>query len=821
MRDRAASLPVEDVLPALVDALKQDRRAVLQAPPGAGKTTRVPLALLDVLTKGRILILEPRRVAARGAAHRMADTLREQVGETVGYRMRGASKTSARTRIEVITEGLFTRLLQRDPELTGIAAVVFDEFHERSLHTDLGLALALEVASAFRPDLWLLVMSATLDAAPVAEMIGARVITSEGRQFPVTISHASRPMANRYGHELARTVATAVHEALHDPGGDILVFLPGEADIHRVASQLAGLDNAEVERLYGAMPLHRQAAVLQPSPRRRVVLATAIAETSLTVPGVDTVIDAGLAKRSRFDPRTGMARLVTERASRAEADQRAGRAGRLGPGRAIRLWTRGEEGGMSAFGPPEVLTGDLSAFALDLAAWGAAATDLRFLTPPAEGAMAQAEALLTDLGALKAGRPTEHGLEMLSLPLHPRLAHMMLEAGRLGSADKAATLAALLETGLRGSEFGVDLSLRIDAYHQRRLPKPVSEQVRDASRRIQRGMPTMPPSEALDQVDIGALLSLAYPDRIARARLGDGTRYLLSSGHGARLAGADDLAGQTWLAVAELDGSETDARIRLAASLSRAEIEDFHRDRITELHICRWDPTKSAVVSHVDRRLGAVVLTSRPWPDPPPDEVRAALFDGIRQMGISCLPWTKNSRQIVTRAAYLARADPEFPDLSELALAATLEDWLGPYVSDMRRAEDLERLALATALQERLGWEARQKLDRNVPKFYVAPTGTKVSLDYDGENPTCAIRLQELFGCRVHPTVGPHRIPIRFELLSPAGRPVQTTMDLPGFWTSSYADVRADMRGRYPKHPWPEDPVQSEPTRRAKPSNRR
>jgi ATP-dependent helicase HrpB len=820
------ALPIEPVLPELAAALRAQGRAVLQAPPGAGKTTRVPLYLLEQdLCPGRILMLEPRRVAARAAAERLASEIGERPGGRVGYRIRGESVPG--TRIEVVTEGILTRMIQSAPDLPGIGCVIFDEFHERALQADLGLALAIEARGALRPDLNLLVMSATLDAAPVAELMGgAPVITAEGRAFPVETLWLDRPWGRTADGPaaFAAAVADLTLRALAETGGGVLVFLPGAPEIGRVERLLAPRLGSEValQPLHGGLPFARQRAALEPlADRRKLVLATAIAETSLTIPDVRVVVDAGRSRRARFDPGSGMTRLVTERVTRAEAEQRRGRAGRVAPGRCYRLWTRGEEGALAAFPPPEIASADLAGLALELALWGAAdASGMAFLTPPPEAALAEARALLADLGALDArGRITDHGRALARLPVHPRLGHMLAEGARQGAGALAADLAALVEARdpLRGQggRPPADLTLRLAALRDpgRAPDRGAVEAIRTEAARLRR----LVPGRSGPGLSPGALLSLAYPDRIGQRRPGDRPRYLLSGGKGAHLPDDDPLAAVPMLVAADLDGDPREALIRLALPVAESEIRDLHADRIRRVQSCEWSRRDRAVRARDRLMLGALALEDRPWRDAPADAVAAALIEGIRDLGPDVLPWTRPARLFAARVEWLRAQGEDLPDCSEAGLMATLGDWLAPHLAGMTRAEDLARLDLLAALRARLDWPALQRLDRLAPEAITAPTGTRLPVDYSGAQPSVAVRLQEMFGLTEHPAIGPARVPLLLELLSPAQRPVQTTADLPGFWASSYADVRRDLRGRYPRHPWPEDPAAAEPTRRTKP----
>jgi ATP-dependent helicase HrpB len=827
--DALSALPIAKDLPALTAALASGRGAVLQAPPGAGKTTAVPLALLDAegLAGKTILMLEPRRLAARAAARRMAALLGEAVGATVGYRVRQDSKVSKATRIEVVTEGILTRRLQSDPELTGVGCVIFDEFHERSLHADLGLALTLDVQAALRDDLRIVVMSATLDGGPIAALMGGvPMITSEGRMFPVEtrfLPGSDRP------HEAA---ATAVRRVLAEESGSVLVFLPGEGEIRRAQGLLGDLGPAvDLCPLFGALPPAAQEAAIRPAAagRRKVVLATAIAETSLTIDGVRVVVDAGLSRRARFDPRAGMSRLITTRVSRAEADQRRGRAGRLEPGLCYRLWSEAEDRALLPFPPPEILEADLAPLALDLAAWGAAATALPWLDAPPAGPLAQAAAVLKSLGAVDAaGRITAHGRAMAALPLHPRLAHMILAARAHGLGGLACDVAALLEDRdpLRS---GRDTDLRRRVALLRGSGEGAGDGSRDGRDGVDRGVLARARQSAGDwrrrlALDdgastqrTGAVVALAYPDRLGRRR-GPGA-YTLAGGRGAVLAESDPLAGEDFLAVAEVDGGQQNARVFLAAPITAAEIEALFADTITEGAVIRWDKRTDAVIARHQRRLGAVVLADRPLPAPDPARRAEGLIDGLRQSGLHVLPWDKGCEQFRARVAFLRRAEgAPWPDLSDAALLATLEDWLAPYLSGLSKLSHLRKVPLREALAALLPWDLHRRLEAEAPTHFTVPTGDRIPLDYTtGEVPVLAVRLQQMLGTTGHPAIAGGRVALVVHLLSPAHRPIQITRDLPGFWTTSYPQVKAEMKGRYPKHPWPDDPVAAAPTRRAKP----
>ncbi|WP_366556651.1 ATP-dependent helicase HrpB [Aquibaculum sediminis] len=823
------TLPIEELLPALRRTLADERSAVVEAPPGAGKTTLVPLALLEELWLAgqKILMLEPRRLAARAAAARMASLLGEVPGQRVGYRTRLDSKVGRETRIEVVTEGILTRRLQSDPGLDGVGLVIFDEFHERSLQADLGLALCLEV-QALRDDLRLLVMSATLDGAAVAALLGeAPRLTSAGRQHPVSVTHLGRPR-----DRLEPAITAAVRQALREAQGDLLVFLPGEGEIRRCEAALteASTDEAvQVLPLYGALPPERQDAALRPAKagRRKVILATAIAETSLTIEGVRVVIDSGLARRARFDPASGMTRLETGPVSRAAADQRRGRAGRTAPGHCYRLWSAPEERALPAFDRPEILDADLAPLALELAAWGLEdAEQLAWLDPPPAAALAQARDLLSALGALDAdGRITEHGRAMNRLSAHPRLAHMLLSAEgteKLLACDLAALLS---ERDILKAARDADLRLRLDLLREGaaatqglRVDRGLLRRCRQAAAEWRRrlGLSGKPVSSEA----AGRLLALAYPERLGQARSGRPGSFRLANGRGAVLRVEDPLSAADWLAVAHLDGAERDARIFLAAPLTQAEIEAVCAERIEESENITWNERSGRVEALWQRRIGALVLERRPLARPAPEQIAAALLQAVERRGMESLPWSQAARQLQARVALLRRVEGEetWPDLSDAALARDLATWLQPYLHGMTRLEDLQRLNLAAILTDRLDWPQRQRLDSLAPTHLSTPSGRRHRLDYcAGDQPVLAVKLQEMFGAESSPSLAGGRVPVLLHLLSPAGRPLQVTGDLRTFWREGYREVRAEMRGRYPKHPWPEDPLTAPATARAKP----
>jgi ATP-dependent helicase HrpB len=844
MRAFPDPLPIDDALPRLCATLGAGTRAVLVAPPGAGKTTRAPLALMDepFAKAGKIVILEPRRLAARAAAQRMAFTLGEKVGETIGLRVRLQSLVSARTRVEVVTEGVFARMILDDPGLDGVAAVVFDEFHERSLDADLGLALALDAAEGLRDDLRLLVMSATLDGARVANLMpGAALIESEGRAYPVETRYLGRDPAQRFEDQVAR----AVSRALAEEEGSLLVFLPGQAEINRVAAALeerVKSPNVDLAPLYGAMDARAQDRAVAPAApgRRKIVLATAIAETSLTIEGVRVVIDGGLMRVPRYQPDIGLTRLDTVRVSRANADQRRGRAGRVEPGVCYRLWEEAANGGLAPFAAPEMLAADLSGLALDLACWGVAdPAQLRFLDPPPRAAFAEARALLTSLGALDAtGRVTDEGKAIAGLALPPRLARMVVEAARRGEARLAAEVAVLLtERGLGGD--AVDLTLRLERFRRDRAQR--AEDARRLARNLANraatlaltpnpspasgrgGLPSPAcgrrwreaPDEGLGNV--GEWLAAAYPERIAMAR-GKRGEFLMASGRAAAIEPHDALAGEAYLAIGEIVGRAAAARIVIAAPLTLDAIERVAGAGIETSEETLFDRAAASLRARRRRRLGAVILAEANLAPPADAESAAALARGFMSLGLARLPWTNSLAQWRGRVGFLRRAEGDpWPDLADAALSAS-PDWLAPWLVGKTRLDELSSAELAEALKALLPYDLARRLEAEAPSHFVAPTGTAAPVDYESEGgPSVALRVQELFGLAEHPALAGGRVPLTLHLLSPARRPIQITRDLPGFWKGSWASVRAELRGRYPRHFWPEDPASAEPTRRAKP----
>ncbi len=845
-----SGLPIDSILPTLRSTLARHTRAVLQAPPGAGKSTVVPLALLaEPWLRGKILMLEPRRLAARAVASRMAQTLGEPVGRTVGYRMRLDTRVSDATRIEVVTEGVLTRMLQRDPALDGVALVIFDEFHERSLAADLGLALTLDAQDNLSPDLRVLVMSATLDGQALAKLLGdAPIVTAEGRSFPVSTHYVGQGLAALPGDPDSpeRGVVRGVKQALLVTSGDMLVFLPGAGEIRRVEAMLRdALDAAHhvLVPLYGELAADVQDAALAPAPtgKRKIVLATNIAETSLTIDGVTVVVDSGLERRATFDPATGMSRLEVRRISRASADQRQGRAGRTAAGDCYRLWSEGAQRSLAAFTPPEIVEADLAPLALDLAAWGTEARDLRWLDPPPSAMLASARELLQRLGALDAhGKITAHGRAMSDLAIHPRLAHLLLMAKRFDLAVHAVWLAALLsERDIlrpppRGTTFVArdpDIRTRIEALAGRgvagvEVDRSVRDRVRRSAELLARqlglgrdAVHSAPPPALHD--DAGALLALAYPDRLGMRRDGAEGRYQLANGRGAKFEGPASIAREEFVVVVDIDDRDRDAKIRLAAPISRKSVAEVFSAEIVRRQEVRWDPREQAVVAREVQSLSGLELAARTLQSPSAELALAAMLDGLREMGIGALPWSDDARLLQARVQFvrsLARAtDEEWPDLSDSALSADWA-WLEPYLSGVTRRSHLAKLPLLEALQAHLGYARMRALDELAPTHVALPTGTRARIDYLDENaPVASMRMQEVFGLAATPRIGRGAVPITFKLLSPAQRPLQITRDLASFWRNAYADVRKDMRGRYPRHYWPEDPLQAEPTRRAKP----
>ena len=818
LSDLTADLPVRAILPALGEALSARPAVVLSAPPGAGKTTLVPLFLLDQPWRGdgRIILLEPRRLAARAAAGRMASLLGEAVGETVGYRMRLDSRISEKTRIEVVTEGVFARMLLDDPELSGISAVLFDEFHERSLDADFGLALAIDVQQALRDDLKLVVMSATLDVERVARLLGdAPVIESLGRSFPVDVRYQERPSAERVEDAVTR----AIMDAHRSETGSILAFLPGQAEITRTAERLSGRFGPEtiVTPLFGNLSQKEQDAAIRPAAAgtRKIVLATSIAETSITIDGVRIVIDSGLQRLPAFEASTGITRLETVRVSRASADQRAGRAGRTEPGIAIRLWHQGQTAALPAFTPPQILSTDLSGLVLDLAHWGVSdPSGLAFLDPPPATTWQEASALLGQLGALDdTGGLTPRGRQIRDLALPPRLAAMAVTAADDGHADAACLLAVVLtEQGLGGS--GIDLEDRLRRFRSERGGR--AEASRGLARRMAKSLSQSRATDN-DPVQPGILLMHAFPDRIALQRGGRG-RFVMANGRGAELPETERLAGTAMLVIADLTGRAGGQRILAAAEITRADVEAHMPGAIVQEDQTFFDRPSRQVRARRVTRLGAIVFDETPLARPKGEPAARALAEGVRQLGLTVLPFSKDAAQLRDRIGFLHRTIGEpWPDMADDSLLSRLDDWFEPFQRETRGIDDISAGSLSEGLLSLVPHEVARNLARLAPTHFDAPTGQRHPIRYDGDEPVLSIRVQELFGLKTHPAIGGGRLPLVLELVSPGHKPMQTTRDLPGFWAGSWKDVRADMRGRYPKHPWPEDPAGAVPTTRAKP----
>ncbi len=809
------ALPVCAVLPALKQALDRGNCAVLVAPPGAGKTTAVAPALLDApwVAGRRILLLSPRRLAARAAAERMAELAGEPVGRTIGYRTRLDGKVSAATRIEVVTEGIFTRAIQDDPELPGIAAVLFDEVHERSLEADFGLALALDAQAVLRPDLRLVAMSATVDGARYSALMdGAPVIESEGRMYPVEIR--SRP--RRADERVEDAMASAIHTALCAEEGSILAFLPGAADIERTAERLRLPPDVALYRLYGALDASAQRAAIAPAPpgTRKVVLATAIAETSLTIDGVRVVIDAGLARRARYDRASGLTRLVTERASQAAVRQRSGRAGRTAPGIAIRLWEDAGTSGLLPYDPPEMLEADLSGLVLDLAIWGTRdPASLKWIDTPPAAAVAEARARLIEMGALDGeGWVTPHGAAIARLPLSPRLAHMLVVGAADGLGATAAHVAALLgEQGLGGRD--PDLEVRLRHFLTAR------DRRAEATRRLAwRWAKLVGAEDAVDPHAAGAVLAHGFPDRVARRRGGSDGDWLMANGRAVRVDPATSLARSEWLVVADATGAAQGARLLAGAALDERTVADVLKARATRAPVLRFDAASGGVIAEEVERLGAITLARRPMANPDAEAVRACLLEAVAARGVDQLPWSEHARSLRARLCFLrAHGEEALPDLSDTALTATLVAWLGPFLDGVRKIGTIDAARLGQALDVLVDWPTRQRVDALAPARLETPAGTSHAIDYGAEGgPRVEVRVQELFGLSRHPTVCNGRVPLVLALLSPAQRPIQTTRDLPGFWSGSWKAVQAEMKGRYPKHPWPDDPAAAAATTRTK-----
>ena len=819
-RSFATPLPIDAVLDDLSRTLETNNAAVLVAPPGAGKTTRVPLALLDAhwAKDKKIIVLEPRRIAARASADRMAKSLGERTGETVGYRVRFGSRISRATRIEVVTEGIFTRQILDDPELTGVAAILFDEFHERSLDADLGLALARDAQTGLREDLRILVMSATLDGARVARLLGdAPVVESEGRAFPVE----TRYLGRKADAPIERQMADAIASALRADSGSVLAFLPGAAEIRRTQNFLGErVQDAAIEivPLFGALDAAVQDRAIAPAPTgtRKVVLATSIAETSLTIEGVRIVVDSGLARVPRYEPDIGLTRLETVRASRAAVDQRRGRAGRTEPGVCYRLWDEPQTASLAPYTQPEILSADLSSLVLDLAQWGVSdPATLSFLDPPPQPAWKEAKSLLTELNALDVdGRITAEGKSLRALALPPRLARMIVDSHRAGSGEAAAEIAAIItERGLGGDS--VDLEHRRDQFRRDRSPRAAS--ARDLARRWASQVAVSEKAGPQEDLSTGLMLAYAFPDRVARNR-GNGS-FVLANGRGASVEQTSSLARAPYIAIGEMTGTAASGRILLAAQITQDEIENHFAEHIETTDEISFDRGAMALRARRKRVLHAITLSEATLALSPSEDTARIFADGLIAAGLDRLPWSKPAKQWRDRVTFLRKAEGDsWPDVSDSGLIARREDWLVPALYDKIALKDVSAGDLSDALMSLLPWDMRARLDREAPTHFEAPTGSVLAIDYEAEQgPTIAVRLQELFGLNTHPSIAAGKVPLVLELLSPAQRPVQVTRDLPGFWRGSYAAVRSDLRGRYPRHPWPDDPANALPTRRAKP----
>lgn len=811
-------LPVREALPQLDHALQAGGSAVLVAPPGAGKTTLVPLHLLqaDWRKDGRIIVLEPRRLAARAAATQMARLLGEEVGKTVGYRMRLDSRYNTQTQILVVTEGVFARMILDDPELSGISAVLFDEFHERSLDADFGLALALDVQGALRPDLKILVMSATLDGARVAELLdNAPVVESEGRSFPVEILYQERKTDERIEDAMARTIRTV----LADEQGSLLCFLPGQGEIERTVRALEGRVGEHVMLcpLYGAMDGRDQDGAIKPAPegKRKVVLATSIAETSITIDGVRVVIDSGLSRQPRFEPATGLTRLETVRASQAAITQRAGRAGRTQSGIAIRLWHEGQTSSLPRFTTPEILEADLSSLLLDCAAWGVQnVSDLRLLDQPSAASLKEAATLLKRLGALDAdGRLTASGEQIRKLALPVRLAHMVAEAANRGEALQAAELAVLMtERGLGGND--VDLDARLSRFRRDRGDR--AQKARGLARSLIKDLPAAN-AQNKEEVHAGRLLLDAYPDRVAKAR-GNGGQFILANGRGGELDASQHLSRVQWLVVADLTGRAGAQRILSAAEVSEEDIRKSLVSQIEGGQQVIYDPERKALRAREAVRLGAITLSEKNLAAPSGEIADLGVVQAVRQYGLDILPWDKSALTLRRRLGWLYRGlGQSWPSMDDEHLLATLEDWLLPFLTGDARLDKISQTALMNGLRSLVPFDLQRQIDTLAPTHFTVPTGSNIAINYEGDEPVIAVRVQELFGLTTHPSIARDTVPLLLELLSPAHRPIQITRDLPNFWKGSWADVRTDMRGRYPRHVWPENPAEADPTRRAKP----
>ena len=825
MNDFAEKLPIDEVLNELIKAMREKNHAVLQAPPGAGKTTRIPIALLasDLFEK-KIIMLQPRRLAVRSAAKRLAQHYGDQLGQTVGYRMRGESKVSNKTRIEVVTEGVLIKMIQNDPELNNVSCIIFDEFHERSLSADLGLTFCLEIRSELREDLGILVMSATLDAAPVAKLMGdAPVITSSGKSYDVCPYYLSKPWKfnKTFKNDFIQAISGLIIKAFEENEGSILAFLPGAREIKQVQTFLKAklANDLDIYPLYGAMSFDEQQKAILPSCRRKLILATSIAETSLTIKDIRIVIDSGLTRRSRFDPSSGMSRLITERVTKAEAIQRMGRAGRTNTGVCYKLWTKGEEGGLKPFPEPEILISDLSPLAMELAAWGVSnPKNLPFLTQPKSSDFQTAQELLRDLGALNDnGKITALGQKISLEPTHPRLARILISGGQ----DANLVVALIESKDILGPNSPIDFKLRIDAMKNSisfennnpyAINKKASSNVLKLSKRLH-------PKGQLE-LSNAQMVALAYPDRIGLSRNQNRGQFLLSGGKGAFISASDQLASAKMIVALNLDGDKREAKLRIGIEILETEFMELFHDQIKFKRICEWSKRELKVITSEEKTFQSLVLSKKKWTSCNPELIAKALLMGINDIGLDILPWTSKTKNFLARANKLNQTSDFLPNCSLEFLSKKTHEWLLPHLVGFRSKGDLEKLNMIDIIKNLFSWKQIEYLNKNAPEFILAPTGTKMIINYSEEQPKIRIRLQELFGLKTHPTIGENNEPLLIELLSPAMRIVQTTSDLPKFWLTSYSDVRRDMRGRYPRHPWPEDPMNAEPTRRIKKQNK-
>ena len=825
MNDFAEKLPIDEVLNELIKAMREKNHAVLQAPPGAGKTTRIPIALLasDLFEK-KIIMLQPRRLAVRSAAKRLAQHYGDQLGQTVGYRMRGESKVSNKTRIEVVTEGVLIKMIQNDPELNNVSCIIFDEFHERSLSADLGLTFCLEIRSELREDLGILVMSATLDAAPVAKLMGdAPVITSSGKSYDVCPYYLSKPWKfnKTFKNDFIQAISGLIIKAFEENEGSILAFLPGAREIKQVQTFLKAklANDLDIYPLYGAMSFDEQQKAILPSCRRKLILATSIAETSLTIKDIRIVIDSGLTRRSRFDPSSGMSRLITERVTKAEATQRMGRAGRTNTGVCYKMWTKGEEGGLKPFPEPEILISDLSPLAMELAAWGVSnPKNLPFLTQPKSSDFQTAQELLRDLGALNDnGKITALGQKISREPTHPRLARILISGGQ----DANLVVALIESKDILGPNSPTDFKLRIDAMKNSisfennnpyAINKKASSNVLKLSKRLH-------PKGQLE-LSNAQMVALAYPDRIGLSRNQNRGQFLLSGGKGAFISASDQLASAKMIVALNLDGDKREAKLRIGIEILETEFMELFHDQIKFKRICEWSKRELKVITSEEKTFQSLVLSKKKWTSCNPELIAKALLMGINDIGLDILPWTSKTKNFLARANKLNQTSDFLPNCSLEFLSKKTHEWLLPHLVGFRSKGDLEKLNMIDIIKNLFSWKQIEYLNKKAPEFILAPTGTKMIINYSEEQPKIRIRLQELFGLKTHPTIGENNEPLLVELLSPAMRIVQTTSDLPKFWLTSYSDVRRDMRGRYPRHPWPEDPMNAEPTRRIKKQNK-